>query len=408
MYVDPTGHWDETERNAAIRAGWFKPEIQAMDDLTAAYKNASDADKNRIRAQANAIRANHTESGNGVSFQVGYGSTGGDVKALQQVLKDAGYFNHAVTGYFGSITENALKAYQKSNYLDENGVAGRGTWSTGYGTKLDFSYGSNPVRPDYKWYDPNASSRKSSGDFVGNSKGGIKSEEASNSNYNISLKAALDKQMEKSQQIQKNGRWVSASRDEVLQYLDPNNYDEGVYKYQFIDLSASAGISEEDMAKFLAKKGILAGKANIYLEAARKYNVSEVYLAAHSALETGNGTSTLAKGVVVNGVTVYNMYGIGAYDSDPIGAGAQYAYKMGWTTPEKAIEGGAKWISEQYINNASYKQNTLYKMRWNPASPGNHQYATDVGWAVKQTESIKRMYDNFENASLKFDMPKYK
>lgn len=226
--------------------------------------------------------------------------------------------------------------------------------------------------------------------------------------YNVTLHAALDKQMTKSPQVYSNGTWVNASRSQVLEYLNPNNYSTGNYKYQFLDLSASAGISEADMKSFLSDKGILAGKEKAFLEAAKTYNVSEVYLAAHSCLETRSGTSELATGVVVNGVKVYNMYGINAVDASPVTSGAQYAYKMGWTTPEKAIIGGAKWISEQYINNSNYRQNTLYKMRWNPASPGNHQYATDIGWAVKQTDRIYSMYKNFKNATLKFDIPKYK
>lgn len=228
------------------------------------------------------------------------------------------------------------------------------------------------------------------------------------SKYDMSLESILNIQMEKSPQTQKNGLWVNASKDEVANYLNPNNYNEGINKYQFLDLSSSAGISEQAMNDFLSNKGILAGKAKSYLTAASKYKISEVYLTAHSALETGNGTSILANGVIVNGVKVYNMYGICAYDSDPIGYGSKYAYDMGWTTPEKAIEGGAKWISERYINNVSYKQNTLYKMRWNPESPGVHQYATDIGWAVKQTYSIKNMYDSFSKATLRFDIPVYK
>jgi beta-N-acetylglucosaminidase len=320
------------------------------------------------------------------------------VRIAQIRLKDLGYDVEA-TGYFDEKMLIAVNEYKEANKLgntgDWEGVIGAQTWSVMFSAGAVAKIITPDIEEEIETLPP-----------VNDNK--VPDEGTGNTSYNITLEAALDKQMKQSPQIQKNGRWVNASRDEVLQYLDPNNYDEGVYKYQFLDLSALAGISEEDMTKYLAGKGILAGKASIYLEAARKYNVSEVYLAAHSSLETGNGTSTLAKGVVVNGVTVYNMYGIGAYDSDPIGAGAQYAYKMGWTTPEKAIEGGAKWISEQYINNASYKQNTLYKMRWNPASPGVHQYATDIGWAVKQTSSIKKMYDNFQNASLKFDIPTYK
>lgn len=230
------------------------------------------------------------------------------------------------------------------------------------------------------------------------------------SSYDVSLQDSLNKQMKLSAkpQTQKNGKWVNAETDQVKKYLDPSNFNDGVSKYQFLDLSASADISEKEMTKFLSGKGVLSGHAKTYLDAAKKYNVSEVYLAAHSALETGNGTSELAKGVKVEGVKVYNMYGINATDKDPVGEGSKYAYKMKWTSIDKAIDGGAEWISKNYINSSSHSQNTLYKMRWNPASPGEHQYATDIAWAVNQTSSLKKMYDSFPSASLKFDIPVYK
>ena len=102
------------------------------------------------------------------------------------------------------------------------------------------------------------------------------------------------------------------------------------------------------------------------------------------------------------------MFGIAAVDSNPVRGGARKAYEEGWTSVKKAIEGGAKWISENYVNHPSYQQNTLYKMRWNPNSPGTHQYATDIGWAVKQTSRIKTVYDKLPNAILHFDIPVYK
>ncbi len=107
-------------------------------------------------------------------------------------------------------------------------------------------------------------------------------------------------------------------------------------------------------------------------------------------------------------VMVYNMFGIGAYDSNPNYLGAQYAYNRRWFTPELAILGGAQFTSSSYINHSSYRQNTLYKMRWNPNSPGRHQYATDIGWAVKQVSRIKNLYDQCTNYTLEFDIPKYK
>lgn len=205
-----------------------------------------------------------------------------------------------------------------------------------------------------------------------------------------------------------NKGWKSATEDEIRNFVDPDLQQEGTNKYQFVDLSAPAGISKDDMSDFLKGKGVLDGHAQTYLDAAKKYNINEVYLAAHSSLETGNGTSQLAKGIEINGQKVYNMYGIGAVDGDAVNAGAKYAYKMGWTSPEKAIEGGAKWISEKFVNSGVDGQNTLYKMRWNPASPGTHQYATDVNWAAAQTKNIKKMFDAFPNANIQYDIPQYK
>lgn len=206
-----------------------------------------------------------------------------------------------------------------------------------------------------------------------------------------------------------NGRkWEIAEKDKVSKCLNPQNHLNGAFIYQFADLSAPTGISEEEVRDFLKDKGVLAGMEKVYLEAAKKYNISEVYLVAHSALETGNGTSELAVGYEVEGVIVYNMYGIGAIDGDAVVSGAQYAYDRGWDTPEKAIAGGAEWISKNYINSENYHQNTLYEMRWNPDCPGTHQYATDVNWAIAQVSSIKRMYDEFPDARIVFRIPVYK
>ena len=128
---------------------------------------------------------------------------------------------------------------------------------------------------------------------------------------------------------------------------------------------------------------------------------------AHACLETGNGTSRLSIGNSYNGKVVYNMYGIGAVDSNPVQKGTEYAYNQGWVSPEAAIVEGAKWISESYINRQGNRQNTLYKMRWNPAKPGTHQYATDVAWATKQAQMIKRLYSKYTNANLIFDFPTF-
>lgn len=52
------------------------------------------------------------------------GSQGDDVKRLQQALKQKGFYNDAVNGAFDAGTEAAVKAFQASQALKADGVAG--------------------------------------------------------------------------------------------------------------------------------------------------------------------------------------------------------------------------------------------------------------------------------------------
>ncbi|WP_433744892.1 SH3 domain-containing protein [Falsibacillus pallidus] len=215
----------------------------------------------------------------------------------------------------------------------------------------------------------------------------------------------------------KYGPWRNAKREDVAKYLDPLNFNQDSADYfQFLVLSQNAGIRYEDINnRILFDKGILTGKGQAFVQASLQFNVNEIYLIAHSLLETGNGSSRLANGILVSSVDgqpvepkmVYNMYGVGAFDSCPEACGAETAYKNGWFTPEAAIIGGAEYIANQYIHNTDYAQDTLYEMRWNPARAGSHQYATDIGWAVKQVATIKKLYDLIDRYTLYFDVPEY-
>lgn len=59
-----------------------------------------------------------------------YGSTGEEVKQIQQVLKEQGYYSATVDGIFGNETKDAVVAYQKDNGLDADGVVGPNTLKT--------------------------------------------------------------------------------------------------------------------------------------------------------------------------------------------------------------------------------------------------------------------------------------
>ncbi|MFP7169903.1 GW dipeptide domain-containing protein [Terribacillus halophilus] len=206
-------------------------------------------------------------------------------------------------------------------------------------------------------------------------------------------------------------QWVNASPSDVEYYLDPNNFiNDEKQRFQFLDLTRSSGADAATLNKYLAGKGTLDGQGQAFIDAAKLYGINDVYLVSHATLETGNGTSTLAQGVKYNGTTVYNMYGIGAYDDCPVQCGAKRAYDEGWTSPYLAIVGGAQYIGNGYINSG---QNTLYKMRWNPeamAETGTYgkQYATDIGWASKQVSTMYNLYQNLGIYTLYLDIPHYR
>lgn len=214
-----------------------------------------------------------------------------------------------------------------------------------------------------------------------------------------------------------NRQWVHANRSDTLYYLDPLNFlNDSKQKFQFLDLSRGSDISASVLNNFLKGKGTLAGQAQAFIDAGRTHGVNDVYLISHAIHETGNGKSDLAKGVQYKGTTVYNMFGIGAYDSCAVECGARKAYEEGWTTPYKAIVGGAKFIGNEYIKGQSREGtvlNTLYKMRWNPEymAANNRfgkQYATDIGWASKQVTTMYNLYQQLDSYTLYLDVPVYK
>ncbi|CDR65625.1 bifunctional autolysin [Staphylococcus schweitzeri] len=210
------------------------------------------------------------------------------------------------------------------------------------------------------------------------------------------------------------GKWTDANFNDVKHAMDTKRLaQDPALKYQFLRLDQPQNISVDKINQFLKGKGVLENQGAAFNKAAQMYGINEVYLISHALLETGNGTSQLAKGadivnnkVVTNTATKFhNVFGIAAYDNDPLREGIKYAKQSGWDTVSKAIIGGAKFIGNSYVKAG---QNTLYKMRWNPAHPGTHQYATDVDWANINAKIIKGYYDKIGEVGKYFDIPQYK
>jgi len=65
----------------------------------------------------------------GMAANLSQGNSGEDVKNVQQILKDNGYYNGPVNGNFSASTTSAVKAFQKAKGLTVDGIVGENTQS---------------------------------------------------------------------------------------------------------------------------------------------------------------------------------------------------------------------------------------------------------------------------------------
>ncbi len=271
--------------------------------------------------------------------------------------------------------------------------------------------------------------------------------------YDITLTQLVEVESSSSWIVSRDGSWRSASDYELRSYLNPANFPQGTTGYyQFLRLDQVSGFTVDQLNGFLVGEGVLEGQGQAFYDACQQYGINEAYLIAHSELESGHGKSDLSRGVwydpesdiaydpyskkaySANGevedfdlkdypdaVKVYNQFGFGAYDSNPLYGGAKMAYEQGWTSVSDSIKGAAELIYERYLSAGSTTlsgQNTLYKMLFHPecavANLENgsyekpwHEYATDIAWAAKIATLISYFYPDPSAYYLTFEVPVY-
>lgn len=195
--------------------------------------------------------------------------------------------------------------------------------------------------------------------------------------------------------------WANATRAQTSSAMNVKRiWESNTQCYQMLNLGKYQGVSVSSLNKILKGKGTLDGQGKAFAEACKKNNINEIYLIAHAFLESGYGTSNFASGRY----GAYNYFGIGAYDNNPNYA-MTFAKNKGWTTPAKAIMGGASFVRKDYINKG---QNTLYRIRWNPKNPATHQYATAIEWCQHQASTIAKLYKQIGLKGIYFTRDKYK
>lgn len=197
--------------------------------------------------------------------------------------------------------------------------------------------------------------------------------------------------------------WFEATDGVNAFFIDPRNFLTEKFIFMFENLQFDEETQTPEIVKSVFGSSYLATDeyAGYFVEAGRKFNVSPVHLAARVVQEGGanstyvaiTGTSTQTyRGHSLTGF--YNYYNIGAYadayTSSPVTRGLAYAAGLvggdgkslgrPWTSREKAIYGGAEFISNGYIGSGQY---TLYFEKFNTSPTSSysrytHQYMTNV------------------------------
>lgn len=218
----------------------------------------------------------------------------------------------------------------------------------------------------------------------------------------FTFQQALDRQMSRGNPKKSHTwGWANATRAQTSSAMNVKRiWERNTQCYQMLNLGKYQGVSVSALNKILKGKGTLDGQGKAFAEACKKNNINEIYLIAHAFLESGYGTSNFASGRY----GAYNYFGIGAFDNDPDYA-MKFAKNKGWTTPAKAIMGGASFVRKDYINKG---QNTLYRIRWNPKNPATHQYATAIEWCQHQASTIAKLYKQIGLKGIYFIRDKYK
>ena len=228
--------------------------------------------------------------------------------------------------------------------------------------------------------------------------------------------------------------WRCASETAVAYYMDPRNWINDSYIFQFETLSYNGNIQTvEGVQKIISNIGYMQGStvrytqtdgslgtlnksyAQIIMEAAGEANISPYHLAARLKQEQGAGNSpgATATGTYGGYVGYYNFMNIGASgstDSVVIKNGLEYAKNKGWTDPEKSIKAGAKELASKYINDG---QDTLYLQKFDVDNSDGalywHQYMQNVSVCLTEGASVRNTYNQLGllSSSIDFRIPVY-
>ena len=221
-----------------------------------------------------------------------------------------------------------------------------------------------------------------------------------------------------------SGGFYAARQEMVAYYMDPRNFLNENFIFQFETLSYNSTYHTADIVSNIFGGGYLNRYATNYVSAGRAKGVSPVHMATRSVQEGTNRDYFLTNGSaftydgsyypsIVGHVfsNCFNFFNIGAYSDTRNAAHNAGVYACGgpnrndltygrpWNTVDKALLGGAEILAGGYV---SAGQDTLYFQKYNTASYTRtdlygHQYMSNIAAVAYEGSDT---YDSYKDAGV--------
>lgn len=222
-----------------------------------------------------------------------------------------------------------------------------------------------------------------------------------------------------------DGRWNAASQEIIAYYMDPRNFLNDSYLYQFMDHKFDAASQTKDTIKSMVSRSSCFMNTSSYItnlyNAGKKSKVNPNVITAMVIQEQGwTGGSGLISGKYPGYKGIYNHFNIGAYTAGGMsaterglwwakGAGTgSTTYGRPWNSIEKSLSGGAQYYSSNYLENDQY---TYYTKKFNvmngESAVATHQYMTNVAGGANEGRILRYAYEASDSYPIVFHIPVY-
>lgn len=200
--------------------------------------------------------------------------------------------------------------------------------------------------------------------------------------------------------------WYYATQAAVEYCLDPRNFltEDSIFMFEQLTYNPSYHTVEavQKITDNTFMAGVIPGETLTYAQGfyqiGSALRVSPYHLACRVYQEQGAGTSPLISGTYPGYEGYYNYFNVGASGSTNEAiytSGLSTAKKYGWNTRMASLQGGAEFISKNYILKG---QDTLYLQKFDVESSYygmfSHQYQQNITAPLTEGRAIRTAYRN--------------